>query len=395
MKILMLSWEYPPKNIGGIAEHVYHLSREIYEMGHEVHVITSNGDNIQAEEIVNGVFIHRVNPLNIDTNDFIKWVMHLNFSIIERSIRLINDLGNFEIIHAHDWICTYSACALKGAYKIPMIATIHATEYGRNGGIKTEMQYYISQTEWKLCYEAWKVVVCSNYMEHELIELFKLPESKIWVIPNGVSLDVYNDNFDKADFRRIYANDDEKIVYYVGRHVYEKGLHLLVGAAAILCKDQKIKFVIAGIGPMSDAIKEQVSNNGLDSSFYFTGFIDNTTKNKIYSIADVAVFPSLYEPFGIVALEAMAAGCPVIVTETGGLNEIIQNGINGLKAYTNSSDSIVWNINQILNNKELANKLIENGLRSVNEHYNWKFASSITLDMYACVKKELSMTEWD
>lgn len=395
MKILILSWEYPPKNIGGISEHVHHLCNEMACMGLEIHIITSMADNALENEFKNGVYIHRVNALNIDTQDFTKWVMHLNYSIIERGIKLIEEIGSFDIIHAHDWLCTYSSCILKGAYKIPMVSTIHATENGRNGGIWTEMQRYISQVEWKLCFEAWKIIVCSNCMKGELKELFNVPDDKIWVIPNGVPIRTKEVYFDTVEFRSKYAEENQKIVYYVGRHVYEKGIHLLIdGASRLLSQNQNIKFIIAGAGPMSYELKEQVKNCGLEKNFYFTGFIDNDTKNKLYAVADVAVFPSLYEPFGIVALEAMEAGCPVVVTETGGFNEIIQNGENGLKAYSNSPESIAWNINQIINNASLALKLKENGLKAVNEKYNWKFAADLTVDMYNEVIIESKKSVW-
>lgn len=396
MRVLMLSWEYPPKNIGGIAEHVYYLSRKLGEAGNEmeVHIVTSSVENAPIEEMNHGIHIHRVKALDIHTEDFVKYVMHLNCSIIERGIQLFQESGKFDIVHAHDWLCVYAACVLKGAFRTPMVATIHATEYGRNGGVWSEMQRYISQCEWKMCYEAWKIVVCSDYMKHELTELFQLPESKVWVIPNGAPDCPPVEEFPIEEFRRNYAKDDEKIIFFVGRHVYEKGIQLLIDSAEKLVHRYNIKFIVAGVGPMSDELKSMVWNQGLGSHFYFTGFIDQQTKQKIYRIADLAVFPSLYEPFGIVALEAMAVGCPVIVSATGGFNEIVSNRINGLKAYTNSIDSIVWSIEELLNHPELSKQLVQNGYQSIQERFNWSYVSELTMQMYGDILKEYDNAHW-
>jgi glycosyltransferase involved in cell wall biosynthesis len=396
MKILMISWEYPPKNVGGLSNHVYYLSHALSKKGHEIHVITCEEGTSPIEENDNGVFVHRVSPYKIDTDDFAKWVMQLNFAIVEEATRLIINFGKFDLIHAHDWLSAFSAKNLKWSFKIPMVCTIHATEYGRNAGIKTDMQRYICSTEWLLTYEAWKIVVCSDYMRQQVSNIFVSPWDKIWVIPNGVDTEKFNFEFDWINFRRRFANDNEKIVLYVGRHVFEKGIHLLVEAAPKILNDYNdTKIVIGGTGPMTEELKNTVRQMGIESKVVFTGYMSDDDRDKLYRVASVAVFPSLYEPFGIVALEAMAAGCPVVVSETGGLGEIVQHEVNGLKAISASSESLAINITRLLLDDGLSDYIKENGLKTVYEKYTWDKIADLTISMYSQVKEETKDTEWE
>jgi len=396
MKILMLSWEYPPKNVGGLSNHVYYLSHALSKFGHEVHVITCEEGIAPVQENDNGVFVHRVSPYKIDTNDFIKWVMQLNFAMVEEAVRLITTCGKFDIIHAHDWLSAYSAKTLKWSFRIPTVSTIHATEYGRNGGVRTDMQRYISSTEWLLTYESWKVVACSNYMRQQISDVFSVPWEKIWVIPNGVEPDNFNFDFDSQSFRRRYARDEEKIVFYIGRHVFEKGIHLLIEAAPeIINKYNNTKFVIGGTGSMTEELKSRVRKMGIEEKVLFTGYMSDSDRDRLYRVSNVSVFPSLYEPFGIVALEAMAAGCPVVVSDTGGLGEIVQHEKNGLKTINGSSNSIVDNIIKLLFDEELVTNIKNNALKTVYENYTWSRVAEITMSMYNWVKEEAKGTEWE
>lgn len=395
MKILMLSWEYPPKNVGGLCTHVYHLTHALSKLGHEVHVITCEEGTAPIEENDAGVIVHRVTPYKIETDDFTKWVMHLNFAMIEEGIRVMQKYGKFDIIHGHDWLVAYSAKVLKWSFKIPMVSTIHATEYGRNGGIKTPMQSYISSVEWMFTYESWKVVACSGYMRQQISDLFKTPWDKMWLIPNGVQTQEFEFEFDWLDFRRKYARDEEKIIFYVGRHVFEKGIHLLINSAPNIIKNyNNTKFIISGKGPMTDELIEKVAELNLEDKFAFVGYLDNDTRNKLYRVANIAVFPSIYEPFGIVALEAMAAGCPVVVSDTGGLSEIVEHNYNGLKAIVGNSESLGDNISKLLNDDALAVELKKNALATVQEKYTWEKVAKTTADMYLQIKEEANGSDW-
>lgn len=396
MKILMLSWEYPPKNVGGLSNHVYYLSHSLANMGHEVHVVTCEEGTAPIKENDNGVLIYRVAPYKIETQDFTKWTMQLNFAMIEECIRLIKDIGMMDIIHAHDWLTAYAAKTLKWAFKIPMVCTIHATEHGRNNGVRTDMQRYISSVEWMLTYESWKVIACSNYMRIQIKDVFSTPWEKIWNIPNGVEPEEFQLEFDNKDFRRKYAKDDEKIVFFVGRHVFEKGVHILIDAVSkIVERYDKVKFIIAGTGPMTEELNDRVLSMRLKDKVLFTGYMDEKSKNKLYKAADVAIFPSLYEPFGIVALEGMAAGCPIVVSDVGGFSEIVEHKVNGMKFIPGLAESLKDNVLELLSNEELAETLKENAYKCVYEKYSWDSVARLTMKMYEQVKDEAKGTEWE
>ena len=231
MKILMLTWEYPPRVVGGISKVVYDLSHKMVKEGNEVTVVTyKDGDNVKYYENDKGVEVYRVDNYMIRPNNFIDWIMQLNFNMITKANEIINKNGKFDVIHAHDWLVAYSAKSIKESYNIPLISTIHATESGRNNGIHDETQRYINDSEWMLTYESSEVIVNSNYMKNEVQRLFGLPYDKINVIPNGVNLQLFSNVNIDYDFRRQYAMDNEKIILYVGRLVYEKGIQNLIAA---------------------------------------------------------------------------------------------------------------------------------------------------------------------
>lgn len=396
MKVLMMSWEYPPKNIGGLSNHVYFLSQSLKKLGHEVHIITCKEGEASLYEEDSGVFVYRIVPYNLDGEDFTKWVMHMNFAMAEAAAKLINTAGKFDIVHAHDWLSLYSARFVKWTYNIPLVCTIHATEHGRNRGIWTDTQRYISSAEWLLTFESWKVIVCSHYMKEEIKNIFSLPEDKIYVIPNGINKEIFDIQFDNMKFRRKYAKDDERIVFYIGRHVYEKGIQLLIEAAAdIINKYHNVKFVIAGTGTMTDELRERAKMLKLSEKAIFTGYMSDEEKIKMYRVSDIAVFPSLYEPFGIVALESMAAGCPVVVSDVGGFKEIIEHKVNGMKTIGGSKDSLKDNILMLLENEKLRDFIVENGYNFISANYNWDNIARDTERLYDKIQEEAKGTEWE
>ena len=383
MKILMLTWEYPPRVVGGIARVVHDLSHRLIKDGHEVTVVTYKEGNVEDCEDDNGVKVYRVNNYMINPNNFIDWIMQLNFNLISKATELISKEGPFDVIHAHDWLVAYAAKTLKDSFKIPIIATIHATESGRNSGIHDEVQRYINDTEWMLTYESTEVIVNSNYMKNELQRLFGLPYEKINVVPNGVNLNLYNGVERDYDFRRRFAMDNEKIILYVGRLVYEKGVqHLISAMPKILENYHDSKLVIAGKGGMIDELKSQVESMGLSNKVYFTGYLNQKEVQKMYKCADVAVFPSTYEPFGIVALEAMLAGIPTVVSDIGGLNEIVEHGVNGMKSYTGNPNSIADSVLSLLFDPQLAMNVTKNAKNKVKDEFNWQKIAQDTHYIY-------------
>ena len=391
MKILMLTWEYPPRIVGGIARVVHDLSKRLIKDGHEVTVVTYR-DSADVPEYENdkGVNVYRVDNYMIHPNNFIDWIMQLNFNMLSKATEIINKEGGFDVIHAHDWLVTYAAKSLKNAYDIPIVATIHATEAGRNSGIHEETQRYINDTEWLLTYEATEVIVNSNYMKNEIQRLFGLPFDKINVIPNGINLSNFTGIERDYDFRRQYAMDNEKIILYVGRLVYEKGVqHLIAAMPKILSNYHDAKLIIAGRGGMMDELRAEASNLGLNDKIYFTGYLNSKQVQKMYKCADVAVFPSTYEPFGIVALEAMLAGVPTVVSDVGGLDEIVTHGVDGMKSYAGNANSIADSVTALLYDHQLATNVSKKAKQKVKDQFNWE---KIAQDTHFTYEKAICQT---
>lgn len=395
MKILVLAWEFPPRLIGGIARHVEELYPEIVKLGQEIHLLTVEFGSAPKYEIVEGIHVYRC-PV-APGNDFFHWVVNMNDSMGKLGGELIVQHGDFRLIHAHDWLVGDAAIALKNTFKLPLVATIHATEYGRHNGIHTVEQRYIYGKEKLLAHEAWRIIVCSQYMRQEIQRVFQSPVDKTDIIYNGIRPEKkhLDQKFDRVKFRRRFANDKEKIVYYVGRLTYEKGISVLLNAAPKILWEigGNVKFVIIGGGNAHD-LKHQALNLGIWNQCYFTGFMSDADLDQFQTIADCAVFPSLYEPFGIVALESFAAQVPVVVSNTGGLPEVVEHNHTGIVTQANDPLSLTWGILSVLKNPAQSQYLVKNAYKSLAEKFSWDDLAKQTVTVYHQVIYERSQVKW-
>ncbi|MDJ0582538.1 glycosyltransferase family 4 protein [Crocosphaera sp.] len=396
MRVLVLTWEFPPRIVGGIARHVAELYPEIANLGHEIHLITVEFGDSLPYELIDGVHVYRV-PVQ-EAHDFFQWIVNMNNSMGHYGGQLIQEKGSFDLIHAHDWLVGDAAIALKHLFKIPLIATIHATEYGRYNGIHNDTQRYISQKERKLIYDAWRVIVCSDYMRHELQRAFETPLDKMDVIYNGIRAEKKRKDptFDYQTFRRQFALDHEKIIYYVGRMTREKGVSLLLHAAAKVLSEleRNAKIVIIG-GGNTQNLQAEADNLGIADRCCFTGFMSDEDLDRFQTIADCAVFPSLYEPFGIVALESFAARVPVVVSSTGGLPEVVHHEKTGIVTEVNNSDSLAWGILEILRNPDYGQRLVEEAYHELALRFGWPKLAQQTEKVYQLVRDQRSQIHWE
>ncbi|SRR5579883_1646538 len=396
MKILVLAWEFPPRIVGGIARHVAELYPELAKRGHEIHLVTVEFGQAPWYEVVDGVYVHRVSVAPSD--NFFHWVVNMNESLGKHGGKLLLEEGPFDLIHAHDWLVGDAASALKHLFKIPLVATIHATEFGRYNGIHNDAQRYIHQKETLLGHDAWRIIVCTNYMRLEVERALRAPWDKIDVVYNGIRPEKKHrhPDFDYWNFRRRFANDEEKIAYYVGRMTHEKGVAVLLNAApkVIQALGERVKFVLIG-GGNTEHLKRQAWELGIWDKCYFTGFMSDDDLDKFQTVADCAVFPSLYEPFGIVALESFAARVPVVVSDTGGLPEVVRHNKTGIVTWTNNADSLAWGILEVLRRPDYAQWLVENAYADLSHRFDWAKLALQTEAVYGRILHERSQVNWE
>lgn len=394
-RILMLSWEYPPRIIGGLARVVAELSKQLVKQGLEVHVVTADHPGTPEHEIDHGVHVHRVKTQTDWTPDFLTWVHKLNYGLLAYALEQHRKTP-FDLIHAHDWMVCDSAWALKKGLGVPMIATIHATEAGRMSGLHNDLNRFISQVEWRLTFEAWEVIVNSKSMFGELQRLFNTPQNKMVIIPNGIDPDKFENDYDPAPMRRQFAAESEKIVLFVGRMVLEKGVQVLLHAAQrIIPQAPGTQFLMVGTGYYLDDLKRLAEQLGVAHNVSWLGYVTDEELHTLYKCADVVAIPSLYEPFGIVALEGMAARRPVVTSDAGGLTDFVEHMVTGITTYAGDANSLSWGILEMLRNPEVANRLQEDAYDKVKHIYNWKVISKRTQEVYEKVLKEAAAVGQD
>jgi glycogen synthase len=368
--ILMLSWEYPPHIVGGLARHVHALSIELVKRNYDIHVITSRPADTISYEKKDGVHIHRAAPLNDLETDFLAWIGGLNLAAANLALSIASNTI-IDAVHNHDWMTGPAAEFISKSLGIPLIATMHGTEYGRNKGIFTDLQQFVFEKEEKLVHSSDKVIVCSDYMAAEIDELFGVPESKVSVIPNGAMIEA-------SSYKIINAEDTfpfligKKVVFSIGRMVKEKGFETLIKSAAMLKETHMdLCFVIAGNGPLLETYRQMVKDRSLDGYVYFIGFVHEGIREGLLERADMAVFPSIYEPFGLAAAESLASGTPTIIAKTGGLQGLAENFKTGLYMEPGNANSLANAINYIYENRQLADEMADNGKLAVSEKFNW------------------------
>jgi len=420
----MLSWEYPPHIVGGLGQHVADLVPALAELGVEIHLVTPDWcqpagvapsdtaysypgptpEGTPAERLAgmsapSAVFVHRV-PVERIPGDIVTEAMAVNEKLAARG-RELAAKSPCDLIHAHDWLVSFAAIDLKHRFKQPLLATIHATEYGRSQGhMNNPLSPRIHQAEWALTYEAWRVITCSHFMAKEVIGALGVPPDKVDVIPNGVDVARFAalKGRDYTAVRSRYALPWERIVFHVGRMVREKGLHVLVEAMPlVLAEVPEAKFVVAGKpDPWGywEAARRRAADLGVGAKAYFTGFLPDEERDVLFLLADVAVFPSLYEPFGIVALQAMAAGTPVVATSVGGLAEVVIHELTGLTAYPDDPRSLAWAIVQTLRYPDKAQARARAAYERVVQEYNWARIAAATLAVYRRLVRERAGVVW-
>ena len=385
-RALILSWEYPPLIEGGLARHVRKLSESLAELGTEVHVLTRGGEESPPEELVAGVAIHRVRePIRPrELGEFVAWVERMNADMLAAGVEL-GDRYDFDLVHGHDWLVAAACDHLAKRYASPLVTTIHATEHGRHQGwVDTHPQSYIHGVERWITNRSDRVIACSYYMREQIADVFGVEEERVTVIPNGIDPEELqpHDAPALARLRSEFAAPEERLVLLVGRLVYEKGFQIALEAMpALIERLPKTRFIVAGSGTHEAELRRQVTDLGLGDHGTFVGWIGDDVLHSLYRIADVCVVPSIYEPFGLVPLEAMASGCPCIVADTGGLREVVPHGGVGLRFRARDPADLIEVTARVLSDADLGRRLVA----EAHEHvlrFDWLDVAERTFATY-------------
>ncbi len=354
-----------------------------------------SGNAPLVEELSKSVTVHRVETPSVNPLDLFNSVVDNNRYLVSKA-RELHENVPYSLIHVHDWLTASAGIELKHAWKIPLVTTIHATERGRHHShLPSETSHNINQLEWQVCFESWRLIVCSSYMAGELRRFFDVPLDKVTLIPNGVDVTPFESCSDERvrELKGRFAPNGERLLFYVGRITPEKGIQVLLQALpSILERHPNVRLLVAGRN--SEQMQPLVDELGIEEAVELLGFVDSETRDCLYRSVDAAVFPSLYEPFGIVALEAMAAGCNVIASEVGGLAEVVDHRRTGLTVRANDSQSIAWAVDQIFTDQVQAHAMRARALQEVTRSYNWGAIAASTVNMYRAVEAQRKGVNW-
>jgi glycogen(starch) synthase len=419
VRIGFFVWEYPPQLVGGLGTYAEYITREYVEMGHDVTVFTLNPGNLKTREVMNGVEVHR--PLIADASNVFPMFVTDNLKKWGANIRLFNDIFiynvlsatkfinglikkegyKFDVVAVHDWLSSIAGIMIKNETEIPVVFHVHSTESGRSGGQGSEV---VTHFESATAQAADRIITVSHAMREDLIRHGWSAE-KISVVWNGVDPKRYDPAmYDAKDAKRIRdkygIKDDEYMLFFLGRLTWVKGVRNLVQAMPMVLKEYpKTKLVILGRGEEQKDIDETASRLGIkDNVICRFDFVPEEERILHYAASDSCVFPSVYEPFGIVSLEAMSMAKPVVVGARGvvGFREqVINSGPdqNGIHVNGESAADIAWGVKEVLKDPEKAKQWGKNGRQRVLRYFTWNQVAEQTLQIYKALQSSSTPTK--
>jgi len=320
-----------------------------------------------------------------DLGEFVAWVERMNSDMLAAGVEL-GDRYSFDLVHGHDWLVANACDHLARRFDAPLITTIHATEYGRHQGwVDKHPQTYIHGVERWIANRSERTIACSHYMREQIADIFGVEEERISVIPNGIDPDDLPVQ-DPAELKRLraeFAAPEEKLVLLIGRLVYEKGFQLALEAMPrVIAEAPGTRFLVAGSGTHEEELHRQAQELGLMDHGTFLGWIGDDVLHSLYRIADLTVVPSIYEPFGLVALEAMASECPCIVADTGGLREVVPHEEVGLRFRSHDPEALAEVAIRVLRDDALGQSLVAEAYEHLRR-FDWGDVAEQTAAIYA------------
>ncbi|GFG76643.1 glycosyltransferase family 4 protein [Mycobacterium botniense] len=395
MKILIVSWEYPPVVVGGLGRHVHHLSTALAEAGHDVVVLSRRPANTDpsthpsSDEISEGVRViaaaHDPHEFTFG-DDMMAWTLAMGHAMIRAGLALKTPGSGRswrpDIVHAHDWLVAHPAIALAEFYDVPMVSTIHATEAGRHSGwVSGALSRQVHAIESWLVRESDSLITCSASMRDEITELFGPGLAEITIIRNGI---------DAARWpfapRRPRTGPPELL--YVGRLEYEKGVHDAIAALPRIRRAHPgTTLTIAGEGTQQSWLVEQARRHRVLKATRFVGRLDHEELLALLHRADAAVLPSHYEPFGLAALEAAAAGTPLVTSNIGGLGEAVINGQTGVSCPPRDVAQLARAVCSVLDDPAAAQRRARAARQRLTADFDWHTVAHETAQVYLAAKR--------
>jgi glycogen synthase len=403
VRVLMLSWEYPPLVVGGLGRHVDSLARALAAAGHDVRVVTRGlnapgvGESGAVDpdipnhwtgpELHDGVRVWRaaVDRIAIDftIETLLAWSQAAEHSLVRAALPVVRRWRP-DVVHAHDWLAAQTGVTLAQVTDAPLVATIHATEAGRHQGWLPEpLNVAIDSVERWLTRRSAAVITCSQAMRAEVRRQFDLPEDAVTVVPNGVDPARWQVSARMRAAARPRVPGDEPLIVFAGRLVHEKGLHTLLAALPRLRRRHRgVRLLVAGSGPYLGELQERARALGVSRAVQWAGFVPEDELAPLLAAADVAVMPSLYEPFGIVALEAAATRTPLVVAETGGLRDLAAAGVAAASFPAGDVAALAAAVHSVLMDPAAARRATVRAARLIRRDYTWQAVAARTADVY-------------
>ncbi|MEP7178938.1 MAG: glycosyltransferase family 4 protein [Pseudonocardiales bacterium] len=388
MRVLMLSWEYPPLVVGGLGRHVEALALALSVAGHDVQVVTRGDAESIVDEVRDGVRVRRsaLDPLAVDftTESLLAWAQVAEHSLLRAALPLLRRWRP-EVVHAHDWLVAQSGVTLARVTGAALVATIHATESGRNQGwLPKPFNVAIHSVERWLSHQAAVVITCSSAMHDEVTKLFDLPGERVAVVPNGIDPTRWRVSPGARRAARGRVGGDGPVLVFAGRLVHEKGLQTLLAASPSLRRTHPgLRLVVAGTGGHLAELQAQARRLRVARAVSWLGFVAESELAPLLSAADVAVVPSLYEPFGIVALEVAAARTALVVAETGGLVDLVASGVTAASFPARDVSALSAAVLGVLADPVGTERVISRAARVIRRDYTWAAVAGRTVEVYS------------
>jgi glycogen(starch) synthase len=377
----MLTWDFPPRESGGTGAHVYGLSHALADAGHDVVVLTIADRGADAAGERSGrvrVMRAAVDLPHIPAERYLALTASADHALVQLALDADSPLAGWhpDVVHGHDWKVGWAADTLARHHGVPFVLTMHGTERVRHGGnLPIGEPTDVNSIEWWLAFRADRLIASTRFMVDQLVTGFELAPDQVIRIPNGIVPELWDGHDRPAD--------RGPLIVSWGRVQYEKGFQVLARAMTTLrARVPNVSCVIAGRGSYLPELQTQIDVEGVSDLIALPGFLGDDDLRSLVHRAGCVVIPSLYEPFGIVALEALAAGAPLIVARTGGLAELIVDTGAGLTFEPGNPEDLARIVEMVLCDSALAQRLTTNARHLIETKYAWDAVASSVVDVY-------------